>query len=246
MRGGSGSISQGCTASATGIAAFVALFNRSNAHGGATTSAVPTRGRAACSDRTGDRRAAGTRGGRRTALAAGAASSGNPGRRRSSSAPCSSRTVNSALGEHVERPQRSAVDRPHRRPIAAHVRHAGGRSAARLASRSRAKPSGVNSYTRWCRWPCDAISCPAWTISPTSAGCRSAIQPRTKNVPRTPHASSRLEHIPRRLDDAARQRVPAIASQRPIGVADVKPLLDVHGEAIAHVAASPATPGSSR
>ena len=64
-------------------------------------------------------------------------------------------------------------------------------SAARLSARSAPKLSGVSSYTRRWRCPCEAISWPARAISRTSVGCRAATQPSTKNVARAPHASNR-------------------------------------------------------
>src|SRR4030095_15011272 len=42
------------------------------------------------------------------------------------------------------------------------------------------------------------------------------------------------EQRPRVGDDAARQIVPGVARERRTGVTDVKPLLDIDGEAIAH------------
>ena len=87
-------------------------------------------------------------------------------------------------------PTGPVVDRPLRRPESADVDAPAAASDATFRSRSRSNSSGVSSYIRRCRNRAPRPRGPP-AGSVTNAGYRSATQPRTKQVARTPSESSR-------------------------------------------------------
>ena len=136
--------------------------------------------------------------------------------------------------QHVEGPRRSPVDRPLGRAKASHVGDArGGKRRAAL------REIGAEAFGR------QLVHAPMEMSmrGDFMAGPRDITHER--RMPRGDPAeheerrarSARVEqaqHIARCFDDAARQPIPVLESKRTADAANVEPLLDVDGQAVAH------------
>ena len=151
-RGGSGSISHGCTVKTAGRPArFARAIDFSTRRRRAHTQA-PAPAHAASPDRTGRRRTAEPRRSRRAASTAREGCVDSRRRPTSRTGAMLASVVKPLPREHLERPRRPVVDRPFGRAKGRWPRRAGGDDgrAAGVAGR-RANSSGVSSKTLRCR-----------------------------------------------------------------------------------------------